>query len=166
QRGETDEALHIRQEEQLPVYERLNDVRERAVTMGKIADILQQRGETDEALRIYLEEYLPPMQRLGDLDGVAHARFSCAQLRLKRGGWQQGEHQEIYEELAESFALWRQIQRFDGIAVVGELLGQVLAAVGQTAEAIVVFDAAIAAYTRLGWASKAAGLEEMKRGME
>ena len=86
-------------------FESLNDVRERAVTMGKIADILQQRGETDEALRIYLEEYLPPMQRLGDLDGVAHARFSCAQLRLKRGGWQQGEHQEIYEELAESFAL-------------------------------------------------------------
>ena len=41
QRGELDEALRIRREEELPVYERLGDVRERAVTMGKIADILQ-----------------------------------------------------------------------------------------------------------------------------
>ena len=43
QRGETEEALRIRREEQLPVYERLGDVRSRAVTMGQIADILQQR---------------------------------------------------------------------------------------------------------------------------
>ncbi|MBM3495235.1 MAG: tetratricopeptide repeat protein, partial [Armatimonadetes bacterium] len=49
-RGELDEALRIRREEQLPVYERLGDVRSRAVTMGKIADILQDRGELDEAL--------------------------------------------------------------------------------------------------------------------
>ena len=28
-----------------PVYERLGEVRERAVTMGKIADILVSRGE-------------------------------------------------------------------------------------------------------------------------
>lgn len=34
--------------EQLPVYERPGDVRSRAVTMGKIADILHARGELDE----------------------------------------------------------------------------------------------------------------------
>ena len=39
-RGQLDEALRIRQEEQLPVYERLGDVRSKAVTQGKIADIL------------------------------------------------------------------------------------------------------------------------------
>ena len=58
-RGELDEALQIRNEEELPVYERLGDVRERAVTMGQIADILQARGEFDEALRIRSEEELP-----------------------------------------------------------------------------------------------------------
>ena len=51
-RGNVDEALRIRQEEELPVYERLGDVRSKAVTMGKIADILQARGQLDEALRI------------------------------------------------------------------------------------------------------------------
>ncbi len=45
-RGETDEALRICSEEQLPVYERLGDVRSKAVTMGRIADVLQARGET------------------------------------------------------------------------------------------------------------------------
>ena len=58
-RGEVDEALRIRREEQLPVYERIGDARSRAVTMGKIADILQSRGEVDEALRIRREERAP-----------------------------------------------------------------------------------------------------------
>ncbi|MCK6523170.1 hypothetical protein L6R49_17245, partial [Myxococcota bacterium] len=40
-RGQLDEALRIRMEEELPVYERLGDVRSKAVTMGQIADILQ-----------------------------------------------------------------------------------------------------------------------------
>jgi phosphopentomutase len=47
-RGQLDEALRIRQEEQLPVYERLGDVRAKAITMGKIADVLQARGQQDQ----------------------------------------------------------------------------------------------------------------------
>jgi tetratricopeptide (TPR) repeat protein len=66
-RGELDKALRIRREEELPVYERLGDVRARAVTMGQIADILQARGELDEALRIRREEELPVYERLGDV---------------------------------------------------------------------------------------------------
>jgi hypothetical protein len=42
--GEYDEALRIRREEQLPAYERLGDVRARAITLGKIADVLLARG--------------------------------------------------------------------------------------------------------------------------
>ncbi len=41
-RGQLDEALRIRTEEQLPVYEKLGDVRSRAVTMGQIGDILRR----------------------------------------------------------------------------------------------------------------------------
>ncbi|MBM5817934.1 MAG: CHAT domain-containing protein, partial [Cyanobacteria bacterium K_Offshore_surface_m2_239] len=41
------------------VFEEEGAVRERAVTMGKIADVLQQRGESEEALRIRREEELP-----------------------------------------------------------------------------------------------------------
>jgi hypothetical protein len=50
------------------VYERLGDVRERAVTLGQVADILQVRGELDEALRIRREEQLPVYERLGGRD--------------------------------------------------------------------------------------------------
>jgi hypothetical protein len=64
-RGELDEALRIRREESLPVYDRLGCC-SKAVTMGKIADILQARGELDEALRIRHEEELPVYEgRLG-----------------------------------------------------------------------------------------------------
>jgi hypothetical protein len=44
-----------------------NDVRSRALTMGKIADILESRGDLDEALRIRGEEQLPVYERLGDV---------------------------------------------------------------------------------------------------
>ena len=46
-RGQLDEALRIYQEEVLPVYERLGDVRAKAVTMGQIADILKALDQGD-----------------------------------------------------------------------------------------------------------------------
>jgi hypothetical protein len=60
-------------EEELPVYQKLGAIRERAVTMGKIADILAARGQLDEALRIRREEELPVYQKLG-----ANPRNLCA----------------------------------------------------------------------------------------
>jgi hypothetical protein len=155
QRGEIDEALRIRREEQLPVYDRLGDVRERAVTMGKIADMLQQRGETDEALRIHLEERLPVAQRIHDPDLIAHVRLVSAQLRISRGGMSQGEDQVILDELAESFALYRGLRSAEGIAVVGATLGQVLAATGSPTEATVVLASAAVAFDQLGWREQA-----------
>jgi hypothetical protein len=161
QRGETDEALRIRQEEQLPVYERLGDVRERAVTMGQIADILQQRGETDEALRIHAEDRLPVAQRMQDLDSIAHIRLCCAQIRISRGGLQQGEEQVIHDELAESFMLFQRLQRVDGIAIAGALLGQVLAAAGARRDATSVLEASAAAFDRIGHNEQAAQIRAL-----
>ena len=54
------------------LFEEEKDVHSRAVTMGQIADILEQRGETEEALRIRREEELPVYERLGDV----HSRAS------------------------------------------------------------------------------------------
>jgi hypothetical protein len=56
--------------DQLPVYERLGDVRAKAVAMGKIADVLEARGDLDEALRIRRQEQLPVIERLGGRDLV------------------------------------------------------------------------------------------------
>jgi tetratricopeptide (TPR) repeat protein len=83
--GELDEALRIRQEEELPVYERLGDVRSRAITQGKIADVLQAQGQLDEALRIRQEEELPVYERLGDVRSHAVTRGQIADILQDRG---------------------------------------------------------------------------------
>ncbi|HET6427796.1 MAG TPA: hypothetical protein VFJ30_05270, partial [Phycisphaerae bacterium] len=166
-RGELEEALRIRREEELPVFERLGDVRERAVTMSKIADILQQQGKAEEALHILTEEALPAVQRLQDVDLIANLRYTCASLRLDRGGLEKGEAQVIFDELNESFRLLTKLQRPDGIAAVGVLLGQVLAVAGHADEALAVLDQSAAAFEKLGRADQAAqvrALQETIRG--
>ncbi len=155
-RGEHEEALRIRREEQLPVYERLGDVRERAVTMGKIANILQGRGEHEEALRILVDEALPLAEKLQDIDVIANLRFSCAQIRLNRGGLEKGEAQAIYDDLMMSYALNQKLQRPDGVAFVGSLLGQVLAVAGHKKEAAAVLNQSASAFDQLGMADQAA----------
>ena len=82
--GELDEALRILKD-QLPVFERLGDVRERAITQGKIADILQARGQLDEALRIRTEEELPVYERLGDVREQLVCRANTALIYWQRG---------------------------------------------------------------------------------
>ncbi|EGV33790.1 hypothetical protein ThidrDRAFT_0479 [Thiorhodococcus drewsii AZ1] len=82
-RGQLEEALRIRTEE-LPVYERLGDVRSKAVTQGKIADILQARGQLEEALRIRTEEELPVYERLGDVRELLVCRAKIALNLLAR----------------------------------------------------------------------------------
>lgn len=79
-----DQALHIRQHDELPVYERLGDVREKAVTMGKIADILEVRGDLDQALRIRQHDELPVHERLGDVRSKATTLAKIALLRLQQ----------------------------------------------------------------------------------
>ena len=161
QRGDTEEALRIRREEQLPVYERLGDVHSRAVTMGQIADILQQRGDTEEALRIFSEEVLPAAERIRDMDLIANTLYKCASARLNCGGFEnQEDAQRIIEELKNSFELNCHLNRVDGIAVVGSLHGQVLAAVGLVSEAIGVLEKAANAHEVLQQADQAAQLRE------
>jgi hypothetical protein len=55
-RGDYDEVLRIRRDIELPVHERLGDIRETAVTWGKIADIAHQRRDYDEAALLRLKE--------------------------------------------------------------------------------------------------------------
>jgi tetratricopeptide (TPR) repeat protein len=66
-RGELKEALKIREEKELPVYQRLGDVRSEALTWGKIGDIYRVQGKLEEALKIRQEKQLPVYQRLGDV---------------------------------------------------------------------------------------------------
>jgi tetratricopeptide (TPR) repeat protein len=69
--GNVDEALRIRNEEQLPLFMKLGDVRSVAVTWGEVADIHRARGELVDALRIRIEEQLPAYESLGDTYSAA-----------------------------------------------------------------------------------------------
>ena len=110
-RGELDEALGIRQEEELPVYERLGDVRSRAITIGQIADILARRGDTDEALRLRQEEQLPVLERLGDVRAYAVAIGKIAAIFHRRG-----DLDKAHALLTERLDVNRRLGDADGIA--------------------------------------------------
>src|SRR5205085_1981895 len=80
QRGDYAEALRIRRDVALPVYERLGDTRETAHCWSKIADIAYQRGDYDEALRIRRDVALPVYERLGDTRSTAHCWSKIADI--------------------------------------------------------------------------------------
>ncbi|MEM7157460.1 MAG: metallophosphoesterase [Myxococcota bacterium] len=84
-RGDLDRALEIRQNEQVPVFQRLGDFRSKAVAMGKIADVLQARGELDRALEIRRNEQLPVYERLGDVREKAVTMGKIADILQARG---------------------------------------------------------------------------------
>jgi 3',5'-cyclic AMP phosphodiesterase CpdA/tetratricopeptide (TPR) repeat protein len=106
-RGDLDEALHIRRQQELPVYERLGDQRERAIAVGKIADVLQARGQLDEALRIRREEELPVHERLGHQRERAITMGKIADVLQARGNRDEAlrirreEELPVYEMLGD-----------------------------------------------------------------
>jgi tetratricopeptide (TPR) repeat protein len=121
-RGELDEAERIYREEELPVYEKVADLRERAVAWGNIADILFRRGELDEAERIYREEELPVYEKVGDLRSLLVGRVMLAQYLLLRS--REGGRAEARELLCWSLAAARRM----GLPEAGQIeaiLGQV-----------------------------------------
>jgi tetratricopeptide (TPR) repeat protein len=106
-RGQLDEALRIRREEELPVYERLGDIRERAVAQQKIAGILQQRGQLDEALKLIRDEALPVVRRIGAIADIAVFQGRIADIYEARGQLDEAlrirreEELPVYEKLGD-----------------------------------------------------------------
>ena len=84
-RGQLDETLRIRREELLPVFEKLGDIRELAVTQRKIADVYQARGQLAEALALLREQALPAVQRMGAIADVAAIYGRIADIYEVRG---------------------------------------------------------------------------------
>jgi tetratricopeptide (TPR) repeat protein len=105
--GDFDEALTHWREVELPLHRRLADARSQAVTMGKIADVLQARGQLDEALRIRQEEQLPVYERLGDVREKAITMGKIADVLQARGQLdealriRQEEQLPVYERLGD-----------------------------------------------------------------
>jgi tetratricopeptide (TPR) repeat protein len=130
-RGDLDEALRIRREEELPVYEKLGDIRSRAVTMGQIADILQARGDLDEALRIRREEQLPVYEKLGDIRERAVTILKIALVEAGQG--KPAEADRIFE--TECIPVFERLGARVDLAMARFLHAQIKAALGRDGEA-------------------------------
>jgi tetratricopeptide (TPR) repeat protein len=118
QRGDYDEALRVYREETLPVFERLGDTREIAVTWSSVADMAYQRGDYDEALRILREETLPVFERLGETRSAAITWGKIADIAYQRGDYDEAlrirreETLPVFERLGatrETAVTWSQI---------------------------------------------------------
>ena len=144
ERGDFEEALRIRREIELPVYMRLGDTRSAAITWGSIADIAYERGDYDEAAELQ-EKRLEVNQQLGDLGGIAAASWGLARIDLARK-----DQQAAIPRLIESFKINSQLQRPEGIAGTGTLLGQLLLTAGQVHLARLVLGDAMTAAERVG----------------
>ncbi|WAL98465.1 CHAT domain-containing protein [Streptomyces sp. Je 1-369] len=146
-RGEVDEALRIRHEVTLPVYERIGDTRGVAVTWGRISDILERRGEVDEALRIRREVELPVYERIGDTRGVAVAWGRIADILERRGEVDEGLR--ILREV--ELPVYERIGDTRGVAVAWGRIADILLRRGEVDEALRIHrEVELPVYERIG----------------
>jgi tetratricopeptide (TPR) repeat protein len=131
-RGQLDEVLRIRTEDELPVYRELGDVRSVAVTQGQIADILQARGQLIEALRIRTEDQLPVFQKLGDVREMAVTQGQIADILQARG--QLDDALRIRTE--DTLPVYQKLGDVRSVAITQSQIADILQARGQLDEAL------------------------------
>lgn len=154
--GQLDEALRIRSEKELPVYEESGDVRGIAVTQGKIADILRVRGQFDEALRIRSEEELPVYEALGDVRGIAITQSKIADILQSRG--QFDEALRIYA--GKALPTLAELGDVHSVIVTQEKIADILKVRGQFDEALRFYtEETLPAFEKLGDVRSAAGTQ-------
>lgn len=106
-RGKPDQSLQILREQALPAFERIGDIHNKAVTMGRIADILQDKGELDNALNIRQNDEIPIYEHLGDARNKAVAAGRIADILQERGelddalSIRQNDELPVYERLGD-----------------------------------------------------------------
>jgi tetratricopeptide (TPR) repeat protein len=145
--GEWNQALRIRKEQELPVYERLGDVRSKAITLGRIADILQARGKLNEALRIRTEEELPVYERLGDVRSKAITLGRIADILQARGKLDEALRIRTEEELP----VFEQLGDAHEKAVTQGKIADILQVRGKPDEALrILMDELVPGFERLG----------------
>jgi tetratricopeptide (TPR) repeat protein len=125
------------------------------VTLGDIAHLRAQRGELDAALALH-QEALATCEALGHPEGKANSLWSIAQIEI-----QQGKHQEGFQHLAESYAIYLKLGRLDGICVVGLDLGWLLCAAGQREKGLDILARSRDGFRKLGRQRQAEAAEKL-----
>jgi esterase/lipase superfamily enzyme/tetratricopeptide (TPR) repeat protein len=144
--GEVDKAEQLLNEA-AETFASLEDARSRAVTMGRIADILQARGQLDEALKICTEDELPVYERLGDARSRAVTMGKIADILQARG--QLDEALKIRTE--EQLPVYERLGDVHERAVTMGRIADILQARGQLDEALKIRNEdELPVYERLG----------------
>ena len=130
--GNSVEAERVLREDVLPVYRELKAVREIAVTIAQIADILQQRGQSEEALKALREEVLPAFRELKDVRSIAITMGKIADILQQRGQTEEALKIRTEEELP----VYRELKDVRSIAVTMGQIADILQQRGQTEEAL------------------------------
>jgi hypothetical protein len=133
----------------IAVYERLGDVRSRAVTLGEIAGILAGQGEIDEALKLHREN-ADTFGRLGDVRELLATQWSAAQIYLG-----QQDFERVAPLITEAYQQACAINALDGVAAIGATLGQLMVRDGQREAGLDVLRRSEAAFRRLKLAAEA-----------
>ena len=120
---------------------------------------MRHAGDVQGA-RKYQEERLATHRQLGDVDGIAAALFDLANIDI-----QEQKLSDAISKLAEAFPVFVRIGRADGIAIVGKVYGQLLAANGRP-EASEVLERSRQAFELLGWTDQARQVGEILAGIQ
>jgi hypothetical protein len=147
-------------QEQLGLFERLGEVRERAATLGDIARLKAAKGEVEEALHLQTER-LETNRRLGYLDDQAGILWDIAQIELGRG-----DVAKAAPLITEAYLIVDQIGRLEGICVIGEVFGQILIAAGRREEGLAVLHRSEEGFRRMGCTADAERIAASIRQLE
>lgn len=88
-RGDLDEALRIRREEVLPVYERLGDLHRKSAALWQVAQVLLADENFEEALPLVGEDYAI-VSKLDQLDGICVIGVVWGQFMVAGGKIEEG----------------------------------------------------------------------------
>ena len=125
----------------------LDDPRRRAITHGRIADVLLERGQLDEALRVLTEEQLPVFEKLGDARQQAITQARIGDILQTRG--QLDEALQIRTE--KQLPVFERLGDARSRAITQSRIADILQARGQLDEALrILTEEQLPVFERLG----------------
>ena len=146
-RGELDDALAIRREKEIPVFETLGDAIKLVIARDQVAEIRAIQGHVDEALRFYRDEALPEYRRLNEVQLYADTQGRIADILALRGDIDESLRIRYEEQLP----VYREYENDRRFAIVRGQIADVYEERGEFDEALRIRrDELLPVYERLG----------------
>ena len=145
-RGRLDEALSIRLDKELPVFQAIGDSLKHAIARGQVAEIRATEGHLDEALHIHREEELPAYRRLNEPQLYAHAQGRIADILKLRGDLDEALRIRCEEQLP----IYREYENDRQYAITQGHVADIHALRGELDEALRIRRELLPTYERLG----------------